>query len=1079
MTTERGLILVLTERDDNWAGSALEALHEVVKISDFQQTVKMLNNVRCDLLIIDNSTLGEWTDDALRVLKHSFPHFPIAIQADVIDDDDYEQLARAGADLLLSPILSTEELQQQVRMLLYRNMQRRALITQSQRLYIISALPLMLRNISDTQEVMFQAVKVVINLFDLQAAMVVTDDGYGYRAHTGRRPLLHADQLAQSPIEVDEDGSPIFWAIRHRLTVVINDCAMHPGLAMPEGVETHSAAIIVPFSFPGSEIGAMVFFLGPGIPLVNEEVTIFERFVSQVEALMLRVHQNYLQGRQLLLNSRLVDGWRTFAETQAFDEVIRQLCQQIGSTSTVREVLVSCRDPQTLAEFSVDNADDRLVQAFQTPEAQHVIDRIYANQMVNRPSGSITSKELMSPDAEHLQELVDSNRFILIPIEVSGEQLGVVLATFVEGYGADALDIYLLENLTKVAINALQRIALRNLVLRNHTELMSIVCSITEGVFYVDENQRVTFYNPQLIELTHIEPADWINQDVSTLLRAIAGGSHSPVQTMNQLQVAMQRVIENRLEHDYPIVTIPLAARNVELSVEFVSIDNATDRPSWLGIVHPVEQSQGTLMLERALERVRVSHSQLHGAITTLAENHGHFSYGERNELLSQIKVDAGNASKLWNQFADLYRLYLGGMALRRESVTIETLLGQMLNDSRLTNGGTQLKIQAPTRSAVVYVDEFHFPRALADLLAYMVENTPHQTPVEVRVEVQMRDVHILIGGGVPTKPFSDLEDVLTNFTFHSTGTVETLNLYIATELIRRNGTQIAIQPLGGDSKVLRIVIPISAHSAVQSAAAQNGVATPRLQSPEAAESLPTILEVANSAPAREPNAIMIVEGKSKLIGQLSAQLEVGGFSLIAYDSGDEALRDVNSTYLDVIIIDLRLEDENGLDVCKRVRGRVETPIVLVADSATPQEKVNGLQAGADDFITAPITDEELLARVRVIVNRRYIAARTSEPILFGDLYVDFARRAVFYQNTPIELTRIEYDILYTLIVNRGQTVTHKQLLTQVWGPEYQDESQYLWVNISRLRKKLEARQDSPRYIRTQSGVGYYFAVPE
>lgn len=89
---------------------------------------------------------------------------------------------------------------------------------------------------------------------------------------------------------------------------------------------------------------------------------------------------------------------------------------------------------------------------------------------------------------------------------------------------------------------------------------------------------------------------------------------------------------------------------------------------------------------------------------------------------------------------------------------------------------------------------------------------------------------------------------------------------------------------------------------------------------------------------------------------------------------------------------------------------------------------------------------------------------------------MDLARRAVFYNSVPIELTRIEYDILYALIVNRGHTLTHKQLLTQVWGPEYQDESQYLWVAISRLRKKLEPTADSPRFIRTQSGVGYYFA---
>ena len=99
----------------------------------------------------------------------------------------------------------------------------------------------------------------------------------------------------------------------------------------------------------------------------------------------------------------------------------------------------------------------------------------------------------------------------------------------------------------------------------------------------------------------------------------------------------------------------------------------------------------------------------------------------------------------------------------------------------------------------------------------------------------------------------------------------------------------------------------------------------------------------------------------------------------------------------------------------------------------------------------------------------------TTEPLDLGDLYIDFARREVFLLNKPIELTRIEYDLLHTLAVNQGQVLTHKQLLEKVWGPEYQAETQYLWVNVSRLRKKLEPTVDSPRYIHTQPGVGYVF----
>jgi two-component system KDP operon response regulator KdpE len=133
---------------------------------------------------------------------------------------------------------------------------------------------------------------------------------------------------------------------------------------------------------------------------------------------------------------------------------------------------------------------------------------------------------------------------------------------------------------------------------------------------------------------------------------------------------------------------------------------------------------------------------------------------------------------------------------------------------------------------------------------------------------------------------------------------------------------------------------------------------------------------------------------------------------------------------------------------------------------------------GADDYLARPISTEEMMARLNTIFKRLYLQERTREPVQIGDLYIDFARREVFLNGKAIELTRIEYDLLHILATNRGQVLTHKQLLEKVWGPEYENETQYLWVNISRLRKKLEPANDSPRYIQNQLGIGYMFSEP-
>jgi DNA-binding response OmpR family regulator len=224
----------------------------------------------------------------------------------------------------------------------------------------------------------------------------------------------------------------------------------------------------------------------------------------------------------------------------------------------------------------------------------------------------------------------------------------------------------------------------------------------------------------------------------------------------------------------------------------------------------------------------------------------------------------------------------------------------------------------------------------------------------------------------------------------------------------------------------------------------------------------------------------MVVEGESQLVGFLRDKLGQQDYELLIYDSGEDALADIKAIRLDLIVLDVNLSDANSLDICERMRKRTEVPIIMLADEASEAEEIRALkQFGADAFITHPISEEQLMARVDVILKRTLaIQDVTREPLDLGDLYIDFGRREVFLLNKPIELTRIEYDLLHTLAINENQVLTHKQLLDKVWGPEYQAETQYLWVNVSRLRKKLEPTADSPRYIHTQQGVGYVFRRP-
>jgi two-component system KDP operon response regulator KdpE len=231
-------------------------------------------------------------------------------------------------------------------------------------------------------------------------------------------------------------------------------------------------------------------------------------------------------------------------------------------------------------------------------------------------------------------------------------------------------------------------------------------------------------------------------------------------------------------------------------------------------------------------------------------------------------------------------------------------------------------------------------------------------------------------------------------------------------------------------------------------------------------------------APERGLSTVMMVQGNSSLMRTLASKLEEQDYDIITYNSGDEAIRDLNLnlTKFDLIVLDLSLRGEDSLDVCRRMRVYTAVPVVYIADKISDRERAEVFNVGADDYIVKPISNEELMGRVQAIFKRGQIVDRTREPQMIGDLYIDFARREVFLNNKPVELTRIEYDLLHTLITNRGQVLTHRQLLEKVWGPEYQDATQYLWVNISRLRKKLKSSDGSMRYIHNQPGIGYMFS---
>jgi two-component system KDP operon response regulator KdpE len=222
---------------------------------------------------------------------------------------------------------------------------------------------------------------------------------------------------------------------------------------------------------------------------------------------------------------------------------------------------------------------------------------------------------------------------------------------------------------------------------------------------------------------------------------------------------------------------------------------------------------------------------------------------------------------------------------------------------------------------------------------------------------------------------------------------------------------------------------------------------------------------------------VLVVEDEGRILRALSALLRAAGYEPAGAETAADALQAAALRPPDAVLLDLRLPDGSGLEVCRQLREWSEVPIVVVSAMGDEVEKIAALDAGADDYVTKPYAPGELLARLRAVMRRA--AAPPGEPplVAFADVELDLAAREVRRAGEPVALTAHEYGLLAELARHPGRVLTHEALLRSVWGPGYAGETHYLRVYMSRLRRKLEADPARPRHLVTETGVGYRLRI--
>ncbi len=219
---------------------------------------------------------------------------------------------------------------------------------------------------------------------------------------------------------------------------------------------------------------------------------------------------------------------------------------------------------------------------------------------------------------------------------------------------------------------------------------------------------------------------------------------------------------------------------------------------------------------------------------------------------------------------------------------------------------------------------------------------------------------------------------------------------------------------------------------------------------------------------------VLVVEDELPMRRFLRASLESQDFQVVEADSAREAIAAATSYNPEVVLLDLGLPDLDGLELTRQLREWSKAPIIVISARGREADKVEALDAGADDYLTKPFGVGELLARIRVALRHAREAGGADEPVLeFGPLRIDLARRIVTVDGAEVHLTPIEYRLLALLARNAGKVLTHRQILKEVWGPGHAQESHYIRVYMAQLRRKIEAEPARPRLLLTEPGVGY------
>ena len=610
-------------------------------------------------------------------------------------------------------------------------------------------------------------------------------------------------------------------------------------------------------------------------------------------------------------------------------------------------------------------------------------------------------------------------------------------------------------------------------VIQEYSVLAGIAANMSSGFLLLNAKERVAYFNASAVRLLGIHKRELIEQPVFDVRKHLLSLAADP----RHVRVALDQAWNSPGQETSTDIALADAAvrwLRVRCFPMYDTLGHLLGRGVLLDDITleraSMEARSETLTL--AAHELKTPLAVIKGCATTLLGNSMRWDPAMQREMLQMIDAHADRLYDILNTLLDVWRLDAGAQTLHLSQVHLPELLRQMVERWQHIAPGHIFALNIPATVPVVVCDVVRVEQALQALLNNAVTYSPAGGVIRLQLESNDNEIRLSItdeGKGIACEHLDRIFDRFYRVQDGKDSTAGSgLGLAIARATFDAHGGKIWADSPGLDlGSAFYCTLPFAPRIALQSHV--SGAASTAFPADR-----PT-------SPLKQDRRVyvLVAEGDARLNRYLRANLEEHTYRVQTVNSGVQFLRQLDLEEPDIIMLSTRLQDVSGLEVLQRLREFLQTPVIMLYDECDEDERVRLFDLGADDLVPKPFGMKELLARVRALLRRQAAPGeQTPSQVVFttGDLTIDYAQHLVLFQDCPVQLSRTEYKLLSTLARNAGMVLTHEVLLERVWGPEYNREVDFIWVYISRLRRKIEPDPRHPQYILTVPDVGYKLA---